>query len=136
MTPVFAITDTRMTRFMISLEEGVEQVWHAFDDMKGREIYVKKIPSMKLTDIALAIDNKAKLKEVGIRPSEKLHEQLIGTDDAPYTYEYPKYCKILPAINDWGNDPDRVRGGVKVVPNFRYSSNNNTEWMQISELQE
>ena len=108
---------------------------HAFDDMKGREIYVKKIPYMKLTDIALAIDNKAKLIEVGIRPSEELHEQLILTDDAPYTYEYLKYYNSLPAINDWGNDPDRIRGGVKVVQNFRYSSNNKTEWIQISELQ-
>ena len=85
---VLPITDKRMTRFMISLEEGVELVWHAFHDMKGGEIYVKKIPSMKITDIASAVDSKAKQKEVGIRPGEKLHEQMIGLEDALYTYEY------------------------------------------------
>ena len=75
---VLPITDNRMTRFMISLEEAVELVWHAFDDMKGGEIYVKKIPSMKVIDVALAVDDKAKQEEVGIRPGEKLHEQMIG----------------------------------------------------------
>jgi len=69
---VLPITDNRMTRFMISLEEGVELVWHAFDDMKGGEIYVKKIPSMKVTDVALAVNDKASQEEVGIRPGEKL----------------------------------------------------------------
>ena len=74
---VLPITDNRMTRFMIPLEDGVELVWHAFKDMQGGEIYVKKIPSMKVTDIALAVNDKAKQKEVGIRPGEKLHEQMI-----------------------------------------------------------
>ncbi len=85
---VLPITDNRMTRFMISLEEGVELVWHAFNNMKGGEIYVKKIPSMKITDVALAVDKNAKQEEVGIRPGEKLHEQMIGSEDAFYTYEY------------------------------------------------
>ena len=74
-----------MTRFMISLEEGVELVWHAFNDMVGGEIYVKKIPSMKVTEIALAVSNTAKQVEVDIRPGEKLHEQMIGVEDAQYT---------------------------------------------------
>ena len=102
------ITDYRMTRFMISLEEAVELVWHAFNDMKGGEIYVKKIPSMKVTEIALAVSNTAKQVEVGIRPGEKLHEQMIGLEDAQYTYEYPKYFKILPNINSWHIDPKRI----------------------------
>ena len=133
---VLPITDNRMTRFMISLEEGVELVWHAFDDMKGGEIYVKKIPSMKVTDVALAVDDKAMQEEVGIRPGEKLHEQMIGPEDALYTYEYSGYFKILPSINNWSNDPERMGKGVKVDPEFLYSSDNNKEWMEISELKE
>jgi len=133
---VLPITDNRMTRFMISLEEGVELVWHAFNDMKGGEIYVKKIPSMKITDVALAVDNKAKQEEVGIRPGEKLHEQMIGPEDAPYTYEYTGYFKILPSINDWSSDSERIGKGKRVDPGFMYCSDSNTEWMEISELQE
>jgi len=132
---VFPITDKRMTRFMISLEEGVELVWHAFDNMKGGEIYVKKIPSIKVTDIAKAIDSSAQLEEVGIRPGEKLHEQMISIEDAPYTYEYGDYYKILPSINDWFNDPKRIGNGIKVIEEFVYSSNNNKDWMSIPTLQ-
>ena len=131
---ILPITDNRMTRFMISLEEGVELVWHAFDDMKGGEIYVKKIPSMKVTDIALAVDNKAKQEEVGIRPGEKLHEQMIGSEDALYTYEYPGHFKILPSINDWSNDLERIGDGIKVKPDFTYCSDSNKEKMEVSEL--
>jgi UDP-N-acetylglucosamine 4,6-dehydratase/5-epimerase len=132
---VLPITDYRMTRFMISVEEGVELVWHAFEDMKGGEVYVKKIPSMKITDVALAVDKNAKQEEVGIRPGEKLHEQMIGAEDALYTYEYPDYFKILPSIYGWANDPARIGDGVKVESDFTYSSDNNEEWMEISELQ-
>ena len=132
----FPITDNRMTRFMISLDEGVKLVWKAFKDMRGGEIYVKKIPSMKVTDIALAINESAKQKEVGIRPGEKLHEQMIGLEDALYTYEYNNYFKVLPSIHNWHNDPLRIAEGVKVDENFVYSSDNNKEWMQISELRE
>ena len=130
------ITDNRMTRFMISLEEGVGLVWHAFEDMKGGEIYVKKIPSMKVTDIALAVNDKADQKEVGIRPGEKLHEQMIGLEDALYTYEYPDHFKILPSINDWSKDPERIVSGVKVAQNFIYCSDNNKEWMEIDTLKD
>jgi UDP-N-acetylglucosamine 4,6-dehydratase/5-epimerase len=133
---ILPITDNRMTRFMISLEEGVDLVWHAFNDMKGGEIYVKKIPSMKVTDVAIAVDDKAKQEEVGIRPGEKLHEQMIGLEDALYTYEYPDHFKILPSINDWSKDPDRIGSGKKVDSEFIYCSNNNKEWMEISELQQ
>ncbi len=133
---VLPITDNRMTRFMISLEEGVELVWHAFNDMIGGEIYIKKIPSMKVTDIALAVNDKAKQEEVGVRPGEKIHEQMIGPEDAHYTYEYPNYFKILPSINGWCDDPERVGTGVKVEPGFMYCSDSNKEWMGVSELQE
>jgi len=133
---VLPITDNRMTRFMISLEEGVELVWRAFEDMQGGEIYVKKIPSMKVTDIALAVNNSINQQEVGIRPGEKLHEQMIGAEDALYTYEYLDYFKILPSINDWSKDPLRIGDGVPVEPNFVYSSDNNKEWMEILQLQE
>ena len=128
------ITDNRMTRFMITLEEGVELVWHAFDDMVGGEIYVKKIPSMRVIDVASAVSGSARQKEVGIRPGEKLHEQMIGVEDAFYTYEYKDHFKILPSINEWSCDKNRIGVGVKVAPNFIYSSDNNTEWMEIDTL--
>ena len=133
---VLPITDNRMTRFMISLEEGVELVWHAFEDMKGGEIYVKKIPSMKVTDVALAVDSKAEQEEVGIRPGEKLNEQMIGPEDALYTYEYKGHFKILPSINDWSNDPERIGDGIKVKSDFTYCSDNNKEWMSVELLQD
>lgn len=123
------ITDLRMTRFMITLEQGVELVWKAFGDMIGGEIYVKKIPSMRIVDIARAIAPNASHKIVGIRPGEKLHEQMIGEEDAPYTYEFSDYYKILPAIHNWCQDPARAGGGALVDPNFTYSSNNNPDWM-------
>lgn len=129
------ITDDRMTRFMITLEEGVELVWHAFEDMVGGEIYVKKIPSMKVTDVALASVPTAKHEIVGIRPGEKLHEQMIGTEDVLYTYEYPEHFKILPAIHNWSNDPYRIKDGQKVAEDFTYCSDNNTEWMSVETLQ-
>ena len=88
--------------------EGVELIWHAFEDMKGGEIYVKKIPSMKVTDVALAVNKEARQEEVGVRPGEKLHEQMIGLEDAFYTYEYSDYFKILPSINEWHNDEERI----------------------------
>jgi len=129
------ITDVRMTRFMITLEEGVDLVWKAFEDMVGGEIYVRKIPSMKVTDVAKAVSESAKQKVVGIRPGEKLHEQMIGPEDAMYTYEYPEYYKILPSINNWSHDPDRIKDGKKVPEDFLYSSDNNKDWMEIKELQ-
>lgn len=131
---VLPITDERMTRFMITLEQGVDLVWHAFEDMVGGEIYVKKIPSMKLVDIARAIAPDARQEIIGIRPGEKLHEQMIGPEDARYTYEYDEYFKILPAIHGWSDDPLRINGGVKVAPDFSYSSDNNPEWMDIDTL--
>jgi len=131
---VLPITDERMTRFMITLEQGVELVWHAFHDMVGGEIYVKKIPSMSVVDLARALAPECKLEFVGIRPGEKLHEQMIGEEDAHYTFEYLEHYKILPVINEWSTSPERIKDGVKVAEGFTYRSDNNTEWMSADEL--
>jgi UDP-N-acetylglucosamine 4,6-dehydratase/5-epimerase len=129
------ITDEEMTRFMISLEQGVELVWHAFDDMIGGEIYIKKIPSMKVTDIAGVIAPKAKHEIIGIRPGEKLHEQMIGSEDSHFTYEYSEHFKILPQLNDWAKDSMRIKDGVKVPKGFIYASNTNSKWMTKADLE-
>ena len=130
------ITDERMTRFMIPLNDAVELVWTAFDDARGGEIYVKKIPSMNINDIAQAIVPDRDRKVVGIRPGEKLHEQMIGVEDSPFTYEFSDYFKILPVINNWDNDPERIKSGTKVPDGFSYSSENNNEWMSVEELKD
>jgi len=130
------ITDPGMTRFMITLEQGVELVWHAFSDMVGGEIYVKKIPSMNIMDIARAVSNDASTKVIGIRAGEKIHEQMIGLEDAPFTFEYEHHFKILPMINDWFNSKDRIKDGVLVNKDFTYSSDNNPEWMTVKKLKE
>ena len=131
---ILPITDERMTRFMISLDQGVELVWHAFDDMCGAEIYVKKIPSIKITDIAKAIAPEAKHEIIGIRPGEKMHEQMIGKDDNYSTYEYSSYYKILPQINNWAKDSSRIKDGIKVPEDFIYSSDSNQDWMTKADL--
>ena len=133
---VIPITDKRMTRFMITLDQGVELVWHAFLDMVGGEIYVKKIPSMNIMDIARAVSKDTPTKVIGIRPGEKMHEQMIGLEDAPFTFEYKQHYKILPMINDWFNSKDRIKDGVSVNSNFNYSSDNNPEWMTVKKLEE
>jgi len=130
------ITDARMTRFMITLEEGVNLVWHAFEDMFGGEIYVKKIPSMKVTDIAKSINPKAEHKIIGIRPGEKLHEEMISPEDSYHTYEFDDHYKILPAINGWSIDEKRIKGGKLVPEGFSYTSDNNSDWMQIETLRQ
>lgn len=132
---ILPITDPRMTRFMISLEQGVELVWHAFEDMVGGEIYVQKIPSMKVTDLASVVAPDATQEIVGIRPGEKLHEQMISSEDSYFTYEYDEHFKILPNINGWGSCPKRIKDGMKVKEGFIYASDSNTEWMSDHELQ-
>lgn len=133
---VLPITDDRMTRFMISLEDGVRLVWHAFEDMIGGEIYVKKIPSIKMTDLARVLAPEAKQEIIGIRPGEKLHEQMISSEDACYTYEYPEHFKILPLIHNWAVCPKRIKDGKKVPKGFVYASDSNSEWMSDGELQD
>jgi UDP-N-acetylglucosamine 4,6-dehydratase/5-epimerase len=133
--PVLPITDARMTRFMITLEQGVNLVWHAFEDMVGGEIYVNKCPSMKVTDIAQVISPNARQEIIGIRPGEKLHEQMIGPEDAPFTFEYDEHYKILPAIHRWSEDPARIGDGKRVDEDFTYVSNTNPVWMKPEQLQ-
>jgi UDP-N-acetylglucosamine 4,6-dehydratase len=131
---ILPITDERMTRFMITLEEGVDLVWHAFGDMEGGEVYVKKIPSMKMTELARAVAPECKLDFVGVRPGEKLHEQMISPEDSYYTYEYEEHYKILPAINNWALDAMRIKNGQKVVDGFSYTSDKNPVWMTPEQL--
>ena len=130
------ITDERMTRFMITLEQGVELVWKAFEDMVGGEIYVRKIPSMKVVDVAHALAPQAKLDMVGIRPGEKLHEIMVSVEDARSTYEFDTYFKILPQIHEWSRDPLRIGKGKPCADGFAYASDSNAQWMQPAELLE
>ena len=134
-TGILPITEEGMTRFMITIQQGVKLVWHAFEDSQGGEIYVHKIPSMKVTDIARAINPDASQKIIGIRPGEKIHETMINEEDAIFSYEYEWYYKILPSLKGWYLDSDRIKNGEKVRKDFIYSSNNNEEWMTIKQLQ-
>ena len=130
---IITITDKRMTRFMISLEDAVNQVWTAFSEMQGGEIFVKKIPSMNIVDIAKAISKTAKIKYIGIRPGEKIHELMISESDSMYTYELKNYYIILPPGEKY-----KFKKGIKykkVKENFAYSSDNNSKWMDIKNLQ-
>ena len=128
------ITDTRMTRFMIRLEQAVDLVFHAFSDMSGGEIYIRKVPSMNIVDIANACVPKSKHKIIGIRPGEKLNEQLVGEDESPFTYEFKDYFKILPSIDAFASNVDNYG---EIVPNgFKYTSDLNDSWMEIDELSE
>lgn len=126
----FSVTDVNMTRFMTTLESAVKLVWKVFDDMQGGEIYVEKNPSVKIIDIAKAIDEKKNIKIIGIRPGEKIHEIMISKDDSRFTYSYKNFYKILPQINNWNLDKSRIKGGKKVKLGFEYVSNVNSSWMK------
>jgi UDP-N-acetylglucosamine 4,6-dehydratase/5-epimerase len=128
------ITDEKMTRFMISLEQGVELVWHAFQDMVGGELYVRKIPSMKVIDVASTIAPEAEQPIIGIRPGEKIHEVMVSEEDSIGTFDYGWYFKILPTLNNWHESKERIKDGIKVPENFIYSSGNNIEWMTKEDL--
>ena len=128
------ITDFRMTRFLITLPQAVETVLYAFKKMQGTEIFVKVIPSVKIVEIAKALAPDAKLKEIGLRPGEKLHEQLIGEDEAQFTYKFEGYYKILSPLNNWCNDKKRIMGGKKVPLNFIYKSDSNDFWLTSNDL--
>ena len=128
------ITDVKMTRFLIKFDDAINIVNHCFEDMIGGEIYVKKIPSVKIIDIAKAINSKAKFKVIGVRPGEKIHEQMISSEESDYTFEYKDYFKILPSINNWHRDLRRIKKGKKVKNGFSYSSSNNDHWLNVDEL--
>lgn len=130
------ITDFRMTRFWISLEEGVDLVLKAIRESKGGEVYISKIPSFKITDLAKAICPECKLKEIGIREGEKLHEVMITEEDSRTTYEYEDHYIIYPNFDWWDYKKHFKEGGKKVEEGFRYASNTNKEWLSVEDLKE
>mgnify|MGYP006411136775 CR=1 FL=1 len=125
------ITDLRMTRFWLKLEDAVDMVLHALNIMQGGELFVKKTPSMKITELAKAIKQNTQLQEVGIRPGEKIHEVMITKEDAQYTYEFDSHYVIKPSILSKEN-PNFT--GKKVAPGFEYHSGNNSEWLSTEQM--
>jgi UDP-N-acetylglucosamine 4,6-dehydratase (inverting) len=130
---VLPITDDRMTRFLITLDQGVDLVFKALELSIGGEIFVPKIPSMKMTDVAKAVAPNCDLKITGIRPGEKLHESMISVDDAANTREYEDHYRIFPTIHRWSDDQKR-EGGKRVPENFEYTSDKNNSWMNPEQL--
>lgn len=134
-TGVLPITDATMTRFNISLQEGADMVLHAMETAWGGEIFVPKIPSYKLTDVAEAIGPECKHEIVGIRPGEKIHEEMITTSDSFSTYDLGKYYAILPQVTNWNIDSYiKEFNASKVAIGFQYNSGENTEWVGVDEI--
>lgn len=129
------ITDYRMTRFWISLEQGVELVIKALSEAKGGETFISKIPSFKITDLAQAILPGCEMPEVGIREGEKLHEIMVTREDSMLTYEYDKHFIVYPHFDWWEKDQIQP-GGRKVEQGFEYSSGTNTQWLSVDEIKE
>lgn len=130
------ITDFRMTRFWITLEEGVELVFKAIDESKGGETYISKIPSFRIVDLAEAMMPDCKLKEIGIREGEKLHEVMINKDDSRLTYEYDKHYIIYPHFDWWSSNRHFTNGGKHIEEGFEYSSGTNSEWLDVEDLKQ
>lgn len=129
------ITDYRMTRFWISLRQGVELVIKALEEARGGETFISKLPSFKITDLAQAMLPGCEMPEVGIREGEKLHEVMVTVEDSPHTYEYDKHFIVYPQMV-W-SDRQRVQPtGKKVAEGFSYSSGNNTQWLSVEEIRE
>ncbi len=128
------ITDYRMTRFWISLDEGVKLVIKALEEARGGETFISKIPSFKITDLAQAMLPGCEMPEVGIREGEKLHEIMVTREDSMHTYEYDKHFIIYPNYN-WWSDSKLIPGGKLVEPEFEYSSGTNTEWLSVEDIQ-
>lgn len=130
---VLPITHKDMTRFNISLEEGVEMVFYAIENAIGGEIFVPKIPSYKIETVAKAVSPSAKLEYVGIRAGEKLHEEMITESDSFYTIEFDKYYAILPSYADMDKYIKHYHA-EKVTPGFKYNSGTNTDWVSVEEM--
>lgn len=126
------ITDERMTRFWITLDQGVQFVLDSLQRMRGGEIFVPKIPSMRVVDLATAIAPECEIEIVGIRPGEKLHEAMITEDDARHTVEFDTYYVIQPEFPWWSRES--VKGGKSLPEGFKYTSDTNTEWLTVEEL--
>ncbi len=129
------ITDYNMTRFWISLEQGVELVIKALSEARGGETFISKIPSFKITDLAEAMLPGCAKPEVGIREGEKLHEIMVTTEDSTTTYEYDKHFIVYPQMT-WNDRQSPISGGKKVERGFSYSSDNNTEWLSVEQIKE
>ena len=129
------ITDPRMTRFNISLDGGVDMVFHAMANAWGGEIFIPKIPSYRITDVAEAIAPKLEQRVVGIRPGEKIHEEMITPSDSFYTYDMGKYYAIIPSVPNWKLEEFKEYFGAELVPNgFSYNSGSNSEWVTVKQL--
>ena len=128
------ITDFRMTRFWITLEEGVNLVFKALEESKGGETYISKIPSFKITDLATAMLSGCELKEVGIREGEKLHEVMVSVDDSRNTYEYDNHYIIYPNFEWWNLERHFTKGGKQLEEGFEYNSGTNKEWLTVDNL--
>ncbi len=129
------ITDYRMTRFWISLRQGVELVIKALEEARGGETFISKIPSFKITDLAQAMLPGCEMPQVGIREGEKLHEIMVTVEDSPHTYEYDKHFIVYPQMV-WSQRQQVLPGGKKVAEGFSYSSGNNTQWLSVEEIKE
>lgn len=125
------ITDKRMTRFWLKIEDAVDLVLSALETMHGGELYVRKLPSMKITDLAQAIAPKLKIKTIGIRPGEKIHEQMISREEAPYTLEYKDYYLVRPQFNWYQHSH---KHGKPVPEDFVYDSGTNTDWLTVPQI--
>ena len=128
------ITDERMTRFWITLDQGVRFVIMCLENMKGGELFIPKIPSTKITDVAKAIAPKSKLKTIGIRPGEKLHETLISSDETRQVFEYEDHYVIEPSYHTWGYY--RHKNGKKIKEDFTYTSENSLWELDINQIKE
>jgi len=128
------ITDFEMTRFWITLEEGIDLVFKALKESKGGETYISKIPSFKITDLARAMKKNVELEEIGVREGEKLHEVMITKDDSRTTYEYEKHYIIYPNFEWWNFEKYFTPGGILIERGFEYHSGNNGQWLGVNEL--
>ena len=130
------ITDTRMTRFWITLDQGVDLVFKALEESMGGETYISKIPSFNITDLAEAMLPGAQIREIGIREGEKLHEVMVTKDDYRNTYEFDKHYVIYPNFEWWVSSRNNKNGGKPVEEGFEYNSGTNTEWLNVEQLKE
>ena len=134
-TGVLPVTDPRMTRFWITLQQGVDFVLSSLEWMRGGEIFVPKIPSMTITELAKAIGPECRIDVTMIRPGEKLHETMVSDDDARHTLEYDDRFAILPDFHDWDSEGyAKANGGRPCAEGFRYSSDTNTQWLSVDDL--
>jgi len=130
------ITDRRMTRFWITMDEAIDLVFRALEESKGGETYISKIPSFKVTDLACAMLPSGEQREIGMREGEKLHEMMVTEYDSLHTFEYDRHYIIYPGSYEWWDERRMSKGGKKVQEFFRYSSDNNTDWLSVEQIRD